>query len=634
MANGRSRSDAKVRLNSCAISNADARTPSPVAAIARDWRLAVPVLILLCAAFFLPGLSSIPPIDRDEARFAQATRQMVASGDYLLPRFGNDYRLNKPIGIYWLQSASLRAFGQSNPADIWPYRLPSVLGALAAVLFTFRIGKVLFDDYIALVASVLLSCSALLVIEAHQATTDAMLLACTTGEMACFAGIYLDPSGTGRSPRYAIAGFWIWLGAGILIKGPVLPGLTVLTASLIAISDRTAIPSGRERPRRWLRMLQPQWGIPLTATIVVPWILAIGTTGDLLLFRQSILKDFLPRFVGACESHGGPPGYYLFTSIAAFWPGSLLLAPAMLFAVRRRSRPEYRFCLGWLVPAWIVLELVPTKLPHYALPLYPPIALITAAAVADYRAKWRMMIRTPLAIGWAGMWAVVTIGIGALALLLTGRPTAACFLCAAIGVSAAALGAWYVRRAMLERALAAGAAAALVIYFVLLQWQLPSAQWLWPSHGIRRQMAAVARGESRPVAAIGYQEPSLAFSLEQPPLFADPLSAADFLAGHPEGIVLSDAVQKAAFVQAAADRKIPLRIVWSWEGFNYSKNQHVRLEMFERDDMTDGAQRPEAMSRAPSPLSLSSGPMSSADDSRAHPGISSRIASAARRMAP
>src|SRR3954453_6295449 len=98
--------------------------------------------LLLCALlFYLPGFFTIPPIDRDEARFAQATKQMVESGDFVDIRFQDDVRYKKPVGIYWLQSVAIEtasALGLPRAQlRIWLYRMPSLFGAIGAVLLTY-----------------------------------------------------------------------------------------------------------------------------------------------------------------------------------------------------------------------------------------------------------------------------------------------------------------------------------------------------------------------------------------------------------------------------------------------------------------------------------------------------------------
>src|SRR3974390_868766 len=101
-------------------------------------------LLACCALLLLPGFFAIPPVDRDEARFAQATKQMVETGDFVDIRFQDDVRYKKPVGIYWLQSVTVQtasALGLPRAQlRIWVYRIPSLLGAIGAVLLTYWAG--------------------------------------------------------------------------------------------------------------------------------------------------------------------------------------------------------------------------------------------------------------------------------------------------------------------------------------------------------------------------------------------------------------------------------------------------------------------------------------------------------------
>src|SRR5260370_9579833 len=102
------------------------------------------LLAALCLLLYAPGLASIPPLDRDEARFAQASRQMLETGDFLRIRFQDEARNKKPAGVYWLQAAAVAVFSTPATFAIWPYPFPSLLGAMAAVLLTFAPGTALF----------------------------------------------------------------------------------------------------------------------------------------------------------------------------------------------------------------------------------------------------------------------------------------------------------------------------------------------------------------------------------------------------------------------------------------------------------------------------------------------------------
>src|SRR5712664_3253962 len=97
---------------------------------------AVAVLIVVCLVSFLPGFFNIPPVDRDEARFAQATKQMIETGDLVDIRFQDEVRYKKPVGIYWLQAAAVNtaaALGLPRAqVRVWLYRVPSLIGAIGA----------------------------------------------------------------------------------------------------------------------------------------------------------------------------------------------------------------------------------------------------------------------------------------------------------------------------------------------------------------------------------------------------------------------------------------------------------------------------------------------------------------------
>src|SRR3954449_5508621 len=131
---------------------------------------AAAVLLIVALLGFLPGIFSIPPIDRDEARFAQATKQMVETGDYIDIRFQDEVRYKKPVGIYWMQAAAVKtasALGLPGAQlRIWVYRIPSLIGAVGAVLLTYWTALAFVSRRGAVLAALLLCCSVLLGAEA------------------------------------------------------------------------------------------------------------------------------------------------------------------------------------------------------------------------------------------------------------------------------------------------------------------------------------------------------------------------------------------------------------------------------------------------------------------------------------
>ena len=144
---------------------------------------------------FLPGFFQIPPTDRDEARFAQATKQMLETGEYVDIRFQDEVRYKKPVGIYWLQAAVVKtasALGVPNAQrTIWLYRIPSLIGAIGAVLLTYWTALAFVSRRAALLAGLMMATSILLGVEARLAKTDAMLLLTAVAAMGAMARIYL-----------------------------------------------------------------------------------------------------------------------------------------------------------------------------------------------------------------------------------------------------------------------------------------------------------------------------------------------------------------------------------------------------------------------------------------------------------
>src|SRR3954454_12702813 len=204
---------------------------------------AVAFLLVCGLLFFLPGFFNIPPVDRDETRFAQATKQMVETGDYVDIRFQDDVRYKKPVGIYWLQSAvveTAKTLGLPRAQlRIWIYRIPSLIGAIGAVLLTYWTALAFVTRRGAALAGLMMASCVLLGAEARLAKTDAMLLFTVVAAMGAMARVYLSWQ-RGEDPVHpswtSPAIFWTALAGGILLKGPLIlmfVGLTILALAIL-----------------------------------------------------------------------------------------------------------------------------------------------------------------------------------------------------------------------------------------------------------------------------------------------------------------------------------------------------------------------------------------------------------------
>jgi 4-amino-4-deoxy-L-arabinose transferase-like glycosyltransferase len=538
---------------------------------------AVALLLAVALAGFLPGLFSIPPIDRDEARFAQATKQMVESGDYVDIRFQDEVRYKKPVGIYWLQAAVVKtasAFGfRGALTTIWLYRIPSLIGAVAAVLLTYWTALALVSRRAALLAGLMMASCVLLGMERLMAKTDAMLLMTVVAAMGAMARAYL--AGLGHDQRDAAGEwriatiFWTALAGGVLLKGPLILMIVGLAAVALAILDRTG---------RWLWQLKPVAGIVWFAILVLPWFIAIvGRSGGAFL-AGSVGEDLLSKVFTAQEVHGAPPGYYLVLFWLTFWPGAILAALSAPAVWAARHEPATRFLLAWVVPAWVVFELVVTKLPHYVLPLYPGIAILTAGAIdarALSRQRWLAWgtvwwFLGPLIAGIAGIVALAVIGrqFGLMAWPLIG------------GAVIMGLLAWRLYEVDgAEHALLRAVAAAVLIAIAIFGFIVPGLSYLFPSPALARVLrdSGCAQAEA---AAVGYQEPSLVFLAGTETRLTDSAGAAEFLRGGECRFAFIEQRQEKNFAQRA--EAIGLRYIRGprIEAMNISTGQTIAIAVY------------------------------------------------------
>ena len=530
-----------------------------------------PLLAALVALLAgLPALMLLPPLDRDESRYAQATSQMLETGDFVDIRFQDDPRWKKPVGIYWMQAAAVAVTSSVENRDIAPYRIPSILGAMLAAAACAWAGAAMFGQRAGFLAGAMLGASFLLSTEAGIAKTDAMLCGAVTLAMAGLARIYLA-SRAGEVPiRPHKLMFWLGLGLSMLIKGPI--GLIVVVPAIIALSvwDRDA---------RWLKRLGWGWGLPLVALIVGPWAIAITIATDGGFWTEAIGGDLAPKIAGGDEGHGVFSGFYLLIAPLLFFPATLLLPAALSTGWSRRAEPAIRFLICWLVPAWLIFELTPTKLPHYNLPTFGALALLAAAALTRPVGKLSRQVGAGLTIAVGALLAVGSVWL----LTEYGRSTAQTWATMTIvfAILASLIGAFL----MLHRA-AMTAVIASIALGVLAHGALAGTLRQLRPLSVAPQLEKVLlnanlhprQGRVGPIAVTGFHEPSLVFLTGRDTELTDAAGAARALAESRPVIV--EARDADAFREAAADLGVAGRAVGVVNGHNYSKGDDVSLTVY------------------------------------------------------
>jgi 4-amino-4-deoxy-L-arabinose transferase-like glycosyltransferase len=532
------------------------------------------LLLVCCLVLFLPGFFNIPPIDRDEARFAQATKQMVESGDFVDIRFQDDVRYKKPVGIYWMQSAVVEtamALGLPRAqVRIWLYRIPSLIGAIGAVLLTYWTALAFVTRRGAILAGLIMASSVLVGVEARLAKTDAMLLLTVVAAMGAMARVYLswqrgeDPL---RPPWSWPAIFWTALAGGILLKGPLILLFVLLTIATLAILDRSAA---------WLWRLRPVWGLMWMLVLVLPWFVAIYWRAGETFFTDSVGRDMLAKFA-AQESHGAPPGFYLALFWITFWPGAALAGMAAPAVWRARREPGAQYLLAWLIPSWIVFELVMTKLPHYVLPLYPAIAILTVGAL-----ERRILSRSWLMRG-AAWWFVIPAGASVLAVVgaiaLTRQPVFLAWPFIAAALIFGLFAWWLYEDSRAERSLLNAVVSAMFLAIAVYGIVLPSLTPLFPSPEIARALRNVVCVGPK-AAAAGFHEPSLVFMTGTSTLLTDGSGAADFLGQGSCRFALVESRSERSFAARAEAIGLRYNVANRIEGYNFSQGKAVSIAIF------------------------------------------------------
>lgn len=535
------------------------------------------ILIFVSIFAFAPGINTLPPTDRDESRFIQASRQMVESSDYVDIRFQEASRYKKPIGIYWLHSAAIKLTGHDGSVPVWVYRLISVLGATIAVIGVAWCGARMFSSTAGFAAGIGMAAILMLGFEGRIAKTDATLLATVVVAQASLGMIWLKSRENLAVGLGLAFTFWVAQGIGILIKGPITPLISLLTIAALVIIFRQIA---------WLKRLRPMIGVMIMAAIVLPWLILISIKSGGAFWQEAVGKDLVGKVGTGQESHGAPPGYYVLIFSLFFWPFPRLAVRGGLRVLEGfRSDPRLGFLFAWYVPWAVMIELIPTKLPQYALPAYPALILAMAWAIDSglaaqpFKQKWKIWFDRLTLFGLiVGTIAIIGLAV-AIPFWLERRISPAGLSAAILAITAGVLASGAVWREHLLRAQYAAAACAIATFALLMGSVLPSMQTVWPSVAIakawKENRACPDQGR---LIAVGYAEPSLIVLTQTNTLLTDATRAAEALGSDPAcslAVIIDQ--DRQAFLDATGGKVEPVTTI---SGINYSKGKKINLTLY------------------------------------------------------
>ena len=539
-------------------------------------RSALWLVMLLLGLLVLVGHQTLAPIDRDEARFSQASRQMIDTGDFITIKFQDEYRAKKPAGIYWLQSLSAGILGKDEIAN---YRLPSLAGYLASFCLMIVLARMMnlrgWGGLAPILSALLLASSFIVFAEAHLAKTDSVLLALILWQQIALWDIYRRRfDGQAGAP---VNQFWIALAAGVLIKGPIAPLVAAGTVISLCLFDRQI---------NLLRYLRFMRGLLISALIIAPWAVSVQIATQGAFLDIAIKADFLAKVQSGQESHGAPMGTYLLLLPLLAFPASLFMGRLALLGGQIFKRDKGRFAIAWLISYWVMIELTPTKLPHYILPALPALWLLVVMCftLPEQMTRWRHYLGYALSAiaGIAGLAFALFLGYGALRFGGTGAGEAFFLSLFVILLTSALLyGFWRWMANPQSGLMALLLVLGSFIHMVIIGGVIASSDRLHVSTRLADEIGGL-KGKPALIAAAGYHEPSMVFLLGRDTLLISETEAALLLAEADDALAIIEGRKLDAFKQVIQELSLDVKQVGEVSGFNISKGRDVRLYLFRR----------------------------------------------------
>ena len=376
------------------------KTPDAPPALPVSYRhyLLLTAVLVLAGLVYLLGNNRTALWDRDEPRFAQASREMIQRQDYIVPHFNGTYRFDKPVLVYWLMVANYRVFGTGDFAARLGSALSGVLTCGLLYLFAAR----LFNRRLALWATAIMTAFPLFIVEAKLSTADALLSVSLVAALGLWLIMQAQPPRWYHGVLLGLA-----LGLGTLTKGPVIWlffGVAVLLSSVL----RLFIPTDRPRLLSFKTLTFGLLALAVAAAVFLPWGLAALSRTNGAFWTQGVGRHVVQRSTDSLEGHWGPPGYYFAAWLACAFPFSVF-APLAVVRAWRLARQDWRMLslLAWIIGPWLILELVQTKLVHYTLGCYPALAILIAILLDDLTPKLKTKLLGRMAL--SALWIIGTV---------------------------------------------------------------------------------------------------------------------------------------------------------------------------------------------------------------------------------
>lgn len=362
-----------------------------------------PILAVILASFwvfivgwiaFLWNLGNVGLVDETEPLFAEASRQMLVTGNWITPYFNGETRFDKPALVYWLQGIAYAVFGVNE----WAVRLPSALAAIGLIgLSVYVVNWYLTrKDYLenisqprerwlaTVLAAALIGLSPLMIVWGRTGVSDMLLTGCIASSLLCFFMGYAEAEEKPASKTRWYLASYILIGAGILTKGPVgavLPGLIIVAFTFYLGNWRQV-----------LKEMRPLIGVLIVSAISLPWYILVTLQNGQTYIDSFFGYHNVERFTEVVNGHSAPWYFYFIVVLLGFTPYSVYLPVAMAnlkfwqrkyWMLQPRSQQLGLFCFFWFTGIFAFFTIAVTKLPSYVLPLMPAAGILVALLFQD-----------------------------------------------------------------------------------------------------------------------------------------------------------------------------------------------------------------------------------------------------------
>ncbi|MBO67661.1 MAG: hypothetical protein CL398_05050 [Acidiferrobacteraceae bacterium] len=314
----------------------------------------------------------VPPLfDWDEGAFSEATREMLASNNWLSVTLNGDPRYDKPILTYWLQGLSAGLLNLSESS----LRLPSAIAASIWVLLIYIFGRTFFSQSGGFYAAWMAVSSIGICLIGRAATADAILNLLITMSMYASLRYIRD-----KKIRWLYTAY-VFVALGFLTKGPIAVLIPLATTLIYFVSLKDW--------RTWVRSISNPYALIIFSAIALPWYAFMFATRGWEFFDGFFLTHNINRFQGPMEGHGGSLVYYMPIFLIMVFP-FMIPAVRVLFNYRTYwTDPVTRFLLIWFLFVIIFFSLSGTKLPHYILYGLPGMLLLMGRELESFvRYRW------------------------------------------------------------------------------------------------------------------------------------------------------------------------------------------------------------------------------------------------------